>query len=110
MKHKVHIAILLLILATAATSEVPSNQFTHGHRNGRWWQHAAESDRTSYLSGYLDHGGYSSALDVPGWYFGYDQLKKDFVSLSVTDVSEALDRFYDKPPNLVVPLRAALGI
>ena len=109
---------LLILVALAGFLAVPSgsqqaadSNFTLGLLNGRWWNRASEQQRLAYLSGYNDHEAYAWAIDVPGpLYVAKEEKLLRLPSGLFSDGVEALNRFYDRPQNLGIQLRAAIGI
>ena len=116
MKMKSTKYILLILLAFISTSLSQSNRYTKGAENGYMWQAMSEPNlmysvsKENYLSSILDrmritgekYPEIASLICNEDIKKVYQEGKSNKITLE--DVVKALDRFYSKGDNLIIPI------
>jgi len=96
-------AIALFLIALPSDTQTTEDRLhTAGLVNGRAWSRMDDASKSFYVAGSLD--GITMAC-------GSDQWKKLFASdLNVGDVVKSLNKFYEEPTNIAIPITGAMSI
>ena len=101
-------AIVVFVSSLFGQSNLPDT-YTAGLSNGRLWTVLTAELRTTYLLGYRDHHIVFSNQDVPESSVS-EKESAWWPKLSIAEAQRGLDRFYEAPENLVLPIRYGLRV
>jgi hypothetical protein len=114
MKQSVVVFAIVLAVWQPLNADPPDDWYTDNMLNGRFWnglKGEGEWAQGYFLMGYLDR---HNTTDQMGWApsCALDTKEADMwpKKLKVGEVAKLLDRFYDEPENLNIPIRFALHI
>jgi hypothetical protein len=109
-----------LLVVALAVCGLGQNTTTNQLGNGRLWKAiAGEAPKTAYLAGYLNGITFALGSTPPTKGQSLEENLKSInelrsrlfpFGLTVNEVKTALDRFYDTPENLPIPIANALTI
>ena len=116
MKTKSTKYILLILLAFVSTSLSQSNRYTKGAENGYMWQAMSEQDLIYNVSKENYLGSILERMRITGEKYpeiaslacrkDIEKIYKEGESnkFSLEDVVKAIDKFYSKNDNLIIPI------
>jgi len=102
MRPRTLLFIFLLGVSTACLAAEPDDDYTLNKPNGRWWNHASERDRLTFVNGMIE------GIFLTG---SYTCARTEVLNLSHkkanVDTVKDFDAFYDNQDNVVIPLQSA---
>jgi hypothetical protein len=110
---KAVVATILTLFAAAALVGSPEGMITNGLFNGRFWRAAGDVAKVSYMQGIVaalsrvKFRSLNGPCDAES-----DRVLKAYMlpQGAVADAEEGVDRFYEEPENLLIPIIDALEI
>lgn len=104
------VVVTLLSLSLFAENTPPI--FTHGLANGRYWAMLNKTGKAAWVDGYqtgLQIGAQSMA-NLSDTDFEDQSVAYLPKSLTIGEITGAIDRFYSEPENVLVPVSDAISV
>jgi len=116
MHARVWILALSILIIGPVHSQSPVNQSvsnltTGGHWNGRYWRTLSTNEKTSFMAGYSNAVESVAAVLIGGDFEHFKRTTAIFLpSLTIGEITRALDLFYETPENGPIGITNALHV